>query len=245
MAPSIADPGHRRGRRSARRSVSVDDERRDRAVERLGGQRSVSALLGSARRVVRRAPASASRIASTTASTVSSNALPSVEMIRASGAGPERRDGPVASRARRGAAARRGSPAASGARRVEAALLGPPAGPLLDRRVEEELEVRVGQHDGPDVAAGHDDRRPTAASARWRVEQRGAQLGDGATRPRPPTSTAGLRTSSVWSTPSTRTRASRPVLVGRQLDLVDQARSARPGRRPRPRGARASQVTAR
>ena len=77
-------------------------------------------------------------------------------MIRASGAG---RSGATArvesSRSRRRSAARIAS--AASARRVEAALLGPAAGPLLDRGVEEELQVRVGQDDRPDVAAGHDD----------------------------------------------------------------------------------------
>ena len=48
---------------------------------------------------------------------------------------------------------------------------------LLDRRIEEELEVRVGQDDGADVAPGHHD----AARAREVAlpgQEREAQLGD-------------------------------------------------------------------
>ena len=61
--------------------------------------------------------------------------------------------------------------------RVEAALLGPAAGPLLDRRLEEDLEVGIGQHDGPDVAAGHHDAAARGELA-LPLEQREAQLRD-------------------------------------------------------------------
>ena len=39
----------------------------------------------------------------------------------------------------------------------QAPLPDPPAGPLLDRGVEEDLEVGIGQDDGADVATGDDD----------------------------------------------------------------------------------------
>ena len=126
--------------------------------------------------------ASASRMAPTTAATVSSNVLPSVVMIRASGA------------TRSGATARvRVESIAPAERledrlalrsvRIEAALLGPAPGALLDRGVEVHLEVRVGQHDRADVAAGHHD--PAVARER-RAGGRGAPRGRPG-RPRPRT----------------------------------------------------------
>ncbi len=47
--------------------------------------------------------------------------------------------------------------AATGRPGIESALLGPPPGALLDRGVEIDLQVRIGQHDGADVPAGHHD----------------------------------------------------------------------------------------
>ena len=92
----------------------------------------------------------------TTASTVSSKRLPSVEMIRASGGGPQRGDGP------RGVQLVAPPESVEDALRlramgVDATLLGPAAGTLLHGRLEEDLEVRIGEHHGPDVAAGHHD----------------------------------------------------------------------------------------
>ncbi len=43
------------------------------------------------------------------------------------------------------------------ARGIQASLCRPSLGALLDRRVEVDLEVRIGQHDRADVAPGHDD----------------------------------------------------------------------------------------
>ena len=98
------------------------DERGDRAVDRVRsgcgrrrrrgpGRRRRSASSGGRRRLARRRPcrASASRMAPTTASTVSSKRLPSVAMIRASSARTRgaRRHGSC--RARRAGAAPRGS----------------------------------------------------------------------------------------------------------------------------------------
>ena len=84
------DPAHRPAEDPAAERQRRD-ERRDRAVDRLRVVAHALAPLGSVSAARR---ASASRIALTTASTVSSKRLPSVEMIRASGA------------ARRGATAR-------------------------------------------------------------------------------------------------------------------------------------------
>ncbi len=62
------------------------------------------------------------------------------------------------------------------ARRVQATLVDPAGRPLLHRGVEEQLEVRVGQHDGPDVAPGDDD--PAAGGERALARQEGgAHLG--------------------------------------------------------------------
>ena len=61
---------------------------------------------------------------------------------------------------------------------MQAPLLGTPAGPLLERGVEEDLEVGIRQDHGPDVAAGHDDsagRREGPLA----LQQGGSQLGDG------------------------------------------------------------------
>ena len=54
----------------------------------------------------------------------------------------------------------------------------PAPGPLLDRRVEVELQVGVGQDDRADVAAGHDDAAVVGQLA-LPAEQRRADLGDG------------------------------------------------------------------
>ena len=119
--------------------------------------------------------ASASRIAPATMATVSSKSLPSVVMIRASAAA---RSGATARLVSSSSRRRSASRIALGLRavRIEAALLGPAPRALLDRGVEVQLEVRVGQHDRADVAAGHDDpavrrERPLA------LEQRRAELG--------------------------------------------------------------------
>ena len=121
--------------------------------------------------------ASASRIALTTASTVSSKRLPSVEMIRASVAA---RSGATArvesSSSRRRRASRMAI--ASGPSGSRPALLGPATGPLHDRCLEEDLEVRIGQDDRADVAARHDDPAAVDQPA-LPLEQRGPQLRDG------------------------------------------------------------------
>ncbi len=88
-------------------------------------------------------------------------------MIRASSAGRSGATARVES-SRRGAVAPRGwprPPARPGRGRAPRARR---RGALLDGRVEEELQVGVGQHDGSDVAAGHDDparRRRCSAAA--------------------------------------------------------------------------------
>ena len=54
----------------------------------------------------------------------------------------------------------------------------PAPGPLLDRRVEEDLQVGVRQDDRPDVAPGHDDPARLGGQGPLEREQRGAQLRD-------------------------------------------------------------------
>ena len=103
-----------------------------------------------------RARASASRIAPMTASTVSSKVLPSVEMIRASTAGRSGATARVESSSSRRRSASRIARASSLAG-IQVTFFGPASGSLLDRGIQEELEVRVGQHDRADVATGHDD----------------------------------------------------------------------------------------
>ena len=161
--------------------VERRDERRDRVLDRLGCR--AADVAGSLMRRCRcprsssARRAAASRMALTTASTVSSNRLPSVEMIRASAAarsGATARVESSASRRRR--ASRMAS--ASGPVGVEAAFLRAPPGTLLGRRVEEDLEVGVGQHDRADVAAGHDDPAGGREVA-LALEERRPQLRDG------------------------------------------------------------------
>ena len=93
--------------------------------------------------------------------------------------------------------------------RVQAALGDPPVGPLLHGRVEEDLEARVGQDDGADVPAGHDDpavRRQRALA----LEQRRPDLGD-ARHGRHGAVDGIAADRSVASSPSSRTRVSLPV----------------------------------
>ena len=158
------DPATQRQRR---------DQRGDRAVDRGRVVAHALAPLGSVSAARR---ASLSRIALTTASTVSSKRLPSVEMIRASVCGTKWGDG---ARGVQFVAPPQPleDPLGLGPVRVEAALLGPAASPLLDRRLEEDLEVRIGEHDGPDVAAGHHDPAARGELA-LTFEQGEAQLGD-------------------------------------------------------------------
>ena len=204
------DPRHAPGRTTARRRRAI---RASRSSGVIVARRSGSAgARASARRCRRRSArgsalgvvvgrrasaASAARIAATTASTVSSNVLPSVTMIARVGRGSERRDRPVAvelvATPERGEDRR-----ASGLVGVEPALLRPAARPLLDRRVEEDLQVRVGQHDRADVAARHDDpagRRRAPAGGRAGPPE----LGDRPRPPRRPRRRRGPRTSSVVS----------------------------------------------
>ena len=58
------------------------------------------------------------------------------------------------------------------------ALLGSAPGPLLDRRVEEDLQVGVGQDDRPDVAPGHDDPAGLRGQRPLALEERRPQLRD-------------------------------------------------------------------
>ena len=69
---------------------------------------------------------------------------------------------------------------------------------------------------------------PAAASARCRSSRARRSSGIAETA-ETAASTAGLRTSSVWSTPSTSDAGEPARGVGRQLDLVDQAAHARAG----------------
>ena len=164
--------------------------------------------------------ASLSRIALTTASTVSSKRLPSVEMMRASVAARSGATARVESSSSRRRSASR-MRVRLGAVRVEAALLGPPAGPLLDRRLEEDLEVRIGQHDGPDVAAGHHDPAARGELA-LTLEQGEAQLRDrGDRRDR---RIDRRLVDVVGVVDAVDQDAGEPALgVGRQLDLVGEA----------------------
>ena len=132
----------------------------------------------------------------------------------------QRRHRPVAIEARRAAAAPIRIAAASALPGSRPRSSGPAAGPLLDRGVEEELEVRVGQHDRPDVAAGHDDpagrgairaagraARP-AARARprprdGRIDRRAADLARCGRPRRRGRATGGPRASAASSTSST------------------------------------------
>ncbi len=108
-----------------------------------------------------------------------------------------------------------------GAVRVEAALLGPPAGPLLDRRLEEDLEVGIGQHDGPDVAAGHHDPAARGELA-LALEQGEAQLGDRGDRR--DGRIDGRLVDVVGVIDAVDEDAGQPALgVGRQFDLVGEA----------------------
>ena len=226
--------GDARGCRSASRALGVAlAPARARArwprasiVRRLGrhggrGRRCCNGLrrLGRGRGGSRADRRSTLRIAPTTVSTVCSNVLPSVSMITASSA------------ARSGATARLRSSASrsrSWARTASAsspvgsrpALLDPTRRPLLDRGVEEQLEVGVGQHDRPDVAAGHDDPAAVGERALTRQE-RGAQLGlardrrDGGIDVGAP---RGL--GRVGAIDEDRRQAARAVV--RELDLVDE-----------------------
>ena len=105
--------------------------------------------------------------------------------------------------------------------RVEPALLGPPPRPLLDRRLEEDLEIGVGQDDRADVAPGHHDpagrRQRALPSSRARRSSGIAETAETAA------STAGLWTS-VGVVRAVDEDARQPALgVGRELDLVDEA----------------------
>ena len=66
----------------------------------------------------------------------------------------------------------------------------------VDRGVEIQLEVGVGQHDRPDVAAGHDDAAVLGQVA-LALEQRGADLGHGRDRRDGRSRRPGARTSAV------------------------------------------------
>ena len=197
------------------------DERRRRALDGLGGGRAVRGGLGtSGRHLVGHRRASTSRIALVTASTVSSKRLPSVTMIRASSpaaAAPPRRFRSSSSRRRR--AARMSSASGPSGSRPRSSVRR--RGPLLDRRVEEDLEVGVGQDDGPDVAAGHDDPagpRPCPAGARAARSGAPGRPRRSTRRNRPP----GRARRRCDRSPSTRTRDKPALLVRREFHLVDE-----------------------
>ena len=65
---------------------------------------------------------------------------------------------------------------------VEAPLLCPAPGALLDRGIEEDLEVGVRQDDRPDVPAGHDDPAGFVGEGSLAVEQGRSQLRDARNR---------------------------------------------------------------
>ena len=165
------DPAHRPAEDPATEGQDAE-ERRQGAVDRLlVGHVPARLGVGSAAR-----RASASRMAFTTASTVSSKRFPSVEMIRASVAGRRGATARVESSSSRRRSASRMA-AGLGARRIELAFLGPPPRALLDRGLEIDLEVGVGQDDRPDVAPGHDDPA-TLGERALALQEREAQLRD-------------------------------------------------------------------
>ena len=229
------DPGHARGR-----SPGAEADR----IAAISGGESLRRPASTATAVAScRRAAPASRIAFDDRGDRVLEPVAVGEMIRASGGRPERRDVRLRSSSSRRRSSSRIS-RASGPSGPEAALLGPPPGPLLDRRVEEDLEVGVGQDDRPDVAAGHDDRRRRRGQVALALEQRRAELRHGRDgRHRlvdgGPVDLVGV------STPSTMTRASRPFSSGTSSISSTSALERRPGRRPRRRVRAASQVTAR
>ena len=103
--------------------------------------------------------------------------------------------------------------------RVQAALLGAAPGPLVDRRVEVDLEVGVGQHDRADVAAGHHD---PAVRARGRA---GA-------------ASSAARTSGTAETAETAASTAGAADVGGVVDAVDEHAGEAPVPRPSRAGRR-------
>ena len=228
---------------------SMGRRRRTLGPRRPAHRRGAAVRLLRGRALRRRAPPRSpprpplpARIASTTRPTVVVERVavrPEVDGVRRR---PQRRDRPgrieLVAPPQLGQDLRRLGPAG-----VEAALLGPPPGPLLGRGVEEQLEVGVGQHDGPDVAAGHDDPAAVDEPA-LPLEERGAELRDARDR----------RHGHVDLGAADRGRGVLAVdrhvgepagLVGQQLDLVDERGRAPAGSpSPIPR-RRASHVTAR
>ena len=145
-SPSIRDAGQRAGEEPGAGGHGPDERREVAAEELLLRDDGLGRRLASCRppRRLRSGDTPRARRRGsprTHGATVSSKRLPSVTMWTASSAA---RSGATAGccRARRaGAAASRMRPASSAVGR-QAALLGPAPGPLLDRRVEEELQVR-------------------------------------------------------------------------------------------------------
>ena len=98
------------------------------------------------------------------------------------------------------------------ARRVQAALLGPPSRPLLRGGVEIQLEVRIRQHDGADVAPGHHD---PAGVGEGPLPLAAGPRGPRGRRPRTrPVVDRGRMGRSVASSPSSRTREAGHAVVG-------------------------------
>ena len=155
----------------------------------------------------------------TTAATVSSKVLPSVATWSASGAGRSGATG----RSRSSASRRRRSAriaAASSRSGSDAALLGPTPGPLLGRGVDEDLQVGVGQDDGPDVASGHDDPARVGQSALPGEERRADLRDPGHLADAPVDDRAADLVGHVATVDEDAGQAT--LGVGGQLDLVDE-----------------------
>ncbi len=147
-------------------------------------------------------------------STVCSNVLPSVSMITASSAARSGATARLRSRSSRSRSSARTASASSPAgSRPRSSMRR--AGPLLDRGVEEQLEVRVGQHDRADVAARRRRSRRRSASARWRW-RRAARTSAWRETADTAASTSGPRAAAVVSVPSTQDRRQAPRAVVRR-----------------------------
>ena len=149
-------------------------------------------------------------------------------MMRASVGRPERRDRAGSGRARRGGAGRRGSAAASGpsgSRPRSSARRRARSSTEASRKI---LRSASGRTTVP-MSRPAMTIPPVCGQGALAREQRRPQLRRRRETAETAASTAGLRTSSVTSTPSTRTRDSRPLVVGGELDLVDERARARSG----------------
>ena len=231
--PFDADPRHRRGRRAGAPNATV---RMSGVIElSIGSGADGASACGASSPVGHRR---ASRVADRVDDRVH-GVLEAVAVGRDDprvGRGPERRHGRFrssSSRRRRAVEDRLRPPGRPGPGRAPRSGGRPAPRPTL----EEDLEVRVGQHDRPDVAAGHDDpagrrRAPAAARAAPRAAP-------GPPRPRRRPRRPRVRGRRRCG----RCRRRRRGTAGRsssgdELDLVDERDSGPPGRRPRRRGAR-------